>query len=129
MVSYPLLIGEDGETHVNSNSRWLANRTFIGRDMDGLIVVGTTREAFFTLKSLAEFLKASPLNLKMALNLDGGPIACQSVRSGSYHRKFYARWEAQVSGDQVRLLSWPFAKATWAMPMVLTVERRLSNHG
>jgi len=123
MVSYPLLIGEDGRTHVKSKSRWLANRTFIGEDVSGFIVVGTTREAFFTLDGLAQFLKASPLKLKTALNLDGGPIACQSVRVGAYHRKFYARWEVQVSGDQVRLLSWPFTKATWAMPMVLTVER------
>jgi len=124
MVSYPLLIGDDGATHVSTESRWLANRAFVGETRDGRIVIGTTQEAFFTLGRFATFLKQSPLNLKTALNLDGGPVACQSVRLGSFHRKFVARWEAQVSGDDVKLLSWPFKKGTWAMPMVLTVEPR-----
>ncbi len=124
MISYPLLIGEDGKSHVPTRTRWLANRSFIGRARDGRIVIGTTREAFFSLDRLADFLIAAPLDLKLALNLDGGPIACQSVRAPGFHRKLYARWEAQVTGEQVKLLRWPFASATWAMPMVLTVERR-----
>jgi len=124
MVSYPLLIGEDGASHVPVRTRWLANRSFIGQARDGRIVIGTTRDAFFSLDRLADFLIASPLGLKLALNLDGGPIACQSVRAPGYTRKFYAHWEAQVNGDQVKLLRWPFASATWAMPMVLTVEPR-----
>jgi len=124
MVSYPLLIGDDGQTHVATQSRWLANRTFVGEDGHGMIVIGTTQEAFFSLGRLADFLKRAPLDLKTALNLDGGPIACQSVRLSGFHRKFYAKWEAQVDGDKVRLLTWPLADRTWAMPMVLTVERR-----
>jgi hypothetical protein len=124
MVSYPLLIGNDGQTHVVSKSRWLANRTFIGEDSRGRIIIGTTEQAFFSLERLAAFLKGSPLDLKVALNLDGGPIACQSVRLKGFKRKFYARWEAQVDGEQVRLLRWPLANASWAMPMILTVERR-----
>lgn len=124
MVSFPLLIGADGETHVATKSRWLANRTFVGKDGKGLIVVGTTREAFFPLDRLATFLKSSPLGLSTTLNLDGGPIACQSVRLNGFHRKFYANWEAQANGNEVRLLRWPFAGATWAMPIVLTAERR-----
>ncbi len=122
MVSYPLLIGSDGQTHVNTKSRWLANRTFVGKDGAGRIIVGTTKEAFFPLAALAEFLKNSSLDLKIALNFDGGPIACQSVRLPGFQRKFYARWEAQVQGDDVQLLRWPISSATWAMPMVLTVE-------
>ncbi len=124
MVSYPLLIGDDGTTHVTTQSRWLANRTFVGKDTNGRIIIGTTQDAFFNLDSLAKFLRKAPLGLTLALNLDGGPIACQSVRIGAYHRKLYARWEAQVSGAGVKLLSWPLNSATWAMPMALTVERR-----
>lgn len=128
MVSYPLLLGEDGQTHVNGKSRWLANRTFVAQDRTGRILVGTTKEAFFSLDRLASFLKDAPLDLALALNLDGGPIACQSVRLNGFQRKFYAQWEAQVSegapkGAEVSLLRWPFAQATWAMPVVLTVER------
>ncbi|MES2442265.1 MAG: phosphodiester glycosidase family protein [Pseudomonadota bacterium] len=124
MVSYPLLIGEDGASHVPSRTRWLANRSFVGQARDGRIVIGTTRDAFFSLDRLADFLIAAPLDLRVALNLDGGPIACQSIRAPGFHRKFYARWEAQVTGERVRLLRWPFANATWAMPMILMVERR-----
>ncbi|RFB97359.1 hypothetical protein B5K11_05600 [Rhizobium leguminosarum bv. trifolii] len=124
MVSYPLLIGDDGQTHVNVKSRWLANRTFVAKDALGRIVIGTTKEAFFSLDRLAEFLKTSPLDLKVALNLDGGPIACRSVRLNGYRQKFYARWEAQVDDNSVTLLRWPISEANWAMPMVLTVERK-----
>ena len=124
MVSYPLLIGDDGQTHVATKSNWLANRTFVGEDSQGLIIIGTTKEAFFSLGRLAAFLKSSPLGLKATLNLDGGPIACQSVRLKGFQRKFYAKWEAQTSGEQVKLLTWPVTKANWAMPIVLSVERR-----
>lgn len=123
MVSYPLLLGQDGQTHVNVKSRWLANRTFVAQDRAGRILIGTTKEAFFSLDRLASFLKDAPLDLALALNLDGGPIACQSVRLHGFQRKFYARWEAQVKGNEVSLLRWPFADATWGMPVVLTVER------
>jgi hypothetical protein len=124
MVSYPLLIGNDGQTHIFAKSRWLANRTFVGQDTLGRIVIGTTKEAFFSLERLAAFLKDSPLGLVVALNLDGGPVACQSVRLTGFRRKVYAHWEAQVNGDQVRLLRWPFTEATSAMPVVLEVERQ-----
>ena len=124
MVSYPLLIGNDGQTHVPVKSRWLSNRTFVGQDGNGHIIIGTTKEAFFSLDRLAEFLKNSPLDLKETLNLDGGPIACQSIRLKDFQRKFYATWEAQVSGEQVKLLRWPLTDIKWSMPMVLTVERK-----
>jgi hypothetical protein len=123
MVSYPLLIGADGQTHVPVKSNWLANRTFVAEDGQGRIIIGSTKDAFFSLSRLADFLKAAPLDIKTALNLDGGPIACQNVRLNGFTRKHYAKWEAQVVGDQVRLLSWPIP-TRWAMPVVLTVERK-----
>ncbi len=77
-VSYPLLLGTDGHNTVQS-SEHRARRSFVGRDEAGRIVLGTTRAAFFTLTGLATFLRASPLHLRLALNLDGGPYACQAV--------------------------------------------------
>jgi len=124
MVSYPLLVSEKGKPRVKRHSRWLANRSFVAQTRDGRIVIGTTRDAFFSLDRLADFLATAPLDIKTGLNRDGGPIACQSIRAGRYHRKFYARWEAQVEDDTARLLRGPFANATWAMPMVLSVEPR-----
>ncbi|NHZ38296.1 phosphodiester glycosidase family protein [Massilia sp. CCM 8692] len=122
MVSYPLLIGDDGQTHVKTDSGWLANRSFVAQDRQGRIIIGTTRDAFFSLARLAQFLKESPLDLKVALNLDGGPLACQSVRFPGYERKLYALWESQMVDNQVKLLRWPLSDATWAMAVVLTVE-------
>ncbi|WP_235984311.1 phosphodiester glycosidase family protein [Mesorhizobium neociceri] len=123
MVSYPLLVGEDGRNNVRAKSNWLANRTFIAEDRQGRIIVGSTKDAFFSLDRLANFLLEAELELKTALNLDGGPIAGLSVRSGNYHLKHYARWEAQVVDGKVSLLQAPLDVA-WGMPVVLTVERR-----
>jgi hypothetical protein len=124
MVSYPMLIGADGRPRVGAESRWLSNRTFLAQDGAGRILVGTTKEAFFSLARLGPFLKDAPLDLKLALNLDGGPIACQSVRLKGFTRKFYARWESQYRDGQALLLGTLFGSAHWAMPMVVTVERR-----
>ena len=123
MVSYPLLVGEDGRNNVRAKSNWLANRTFIAEDRQGRIIVGSTKDAFFSLDRLANFLLESELELKTALNLDGGPIAGLSVRSGNYHLKHYANWEAQVVDGKVSLLQAPL-DVPWGMPVVLTVERK-----
>src|SRR5262245_53309699 len=74
LVSYPLLVGP-GRHGIKSSPHWLANRTFIGQDSEGFIILGTTKEAFFSLERLALFLKEAPLDLVLALNLDGGPVA------------------------------------------------------
>jgi len=124
MVSYPMLVGGDGNPRVGPESRWLSNRTFLGQDGAGRIIVGTTRDAFFSLARLGSFLKESPLDLRLALNLDGGPIACQSVRLKGFSRKFYAEWESQFRDGQALLLRTVVPQARWAMPMVVTVERR-----
>ena len=124
MVSYPMLIGADGATRTGPDSRWLANRTFLGWDRAGRIIVGSTREAFFSLARLAVFLKAAPLDLRLALNLDGGPIACRSLNLNGIRQSFYAQWESQFHAGEITLLRSPLSSHPWAMPMVLSVERR-----
>jgi hypothetical protein len=118
MVSYPLLLSE-GVSPVHSSSRWLANRSFVGEDQTGRIVIGTTTDAFFSLDRLARFLLDAPLGLTIALNLDGGPVACQGIAIDGYERRVYGRWEMQVVGDRGQLLTWPYG--TIAMPIVLAV--------
>jgi hypothetical protein len=86
--------------------------------------VGTTKEAFFSLTRLALFLKSAPLDLRLALNLDGGPVACRSVRLNGVKQKFYAEWESQFHDGRVSLLRSFIPDAAWGLPMVLTVERR-----
>ena len=72
MVSYPMLLGADGHGRTDgADERWLANRSFLGQDGAGRIIVGTTRDAYFSLPSLAAFLPRAGLDLRLALNLDG----------------------------------------------------------
>jgi hypothetical protein len=119
MVSYPLLIDENGQNRVPTDSRWLANRSFVGQDEAGRIILGSTSDAFFSLYRFAEFLRHAPLGLTLALNLDGGPVACQGIALNGFERRSYGKWELQVQGDSAQLLTWPYG--TVAMPIVLAV--------
>ncbi len=121
VVSYPLLV-RDKASGVSHVSRWLANRSFVGQDDAGHIIIGTTTDAFFSLDRLAKFLVAAPLNLKIALNLDGGPVACQGISLNGYERKTYGRYELQVHGQQAQLLTCCYGTA--GMPVVLAVYPR-----
>ncbi len=127
MVSYPLLVGSDGQTHVNRKSRWLANRTFVAQDGQGRIVVGSTKEAFFSLDREAEFIKTALPELKVVLNLDGGPVACQSVRAGSVHRLHVARWEAQEDHHRIKLINLPVGQSEMPVALVATPIARQGN--
>jgi hypothetical protein len=118
MVSFPLLVAE-GATRKNVSSRWLANRSFVGQDKNGRIVLGTTTDAFFSLERFGEFLRQAPLGLTLALNLDGGPVASQGIAINGLERRTYGRWEVQVQGDDAKLLTWLYG--TVAMPVVLAV--------
>jgi len=127
MVSYPLLVA-NGVSRVPQPSRWLATRSFIAQDRAGRILIGTTTDAFFSLDRLARFLLDAPLDLTIALNLDGGPVACQNIALNGYARKTYGRSEAQVDGDDVKLLAsarfLPSRFMPPSMPIVLTVSPR-----
>jgi hypothetical protein len=118
LVSYPMLIGQDGASRA-PQSRWLANRSFIAQDRNGLIVLGTTTNAFFTIARLADFLRNAPLDLSLALNLDGGPVACQAVSVGDYRRDFCGKWETEENDGKLSLLTWGWLKGSWALPVVI----------
>lgn len=122
MVSYPLLVARDGSSRVKADPRWLANRSFVGQDESGRIILGTTKDAFFPLDRFAEFLRRAPLGLTLALNLDGGPVASQGVSLAGFERRVYGKWEMQVHGDDAKLLTWPYG--TVPLPVVLAVFPR-----
>jgi hypothetical protein len=124
LVSYPLLIGTDGTSRAGTDTGWLANRSFVGQDHAGRIVLGTTADAFFSLARLADFLHAAPLDLALALNLDGGPVACQGIAVAAYKRDFCGKWEFRLDGDQPMLLTGLFGTRRWALPVVLAVLPR-----
>jgi hypothetical protein len=118
VVSYPLLV-RDGASGVEHPSRWLANRSFVGQDRAGRIIIGTTTDAFFSLDRLAQFLIAAPLDLETALNLDGGPVACQGIALNGYERRTVGRYELEVQDSRAQLLTMSYG--TPAMPVVLAV--------
>jgi hypothetical protein len=125
MVSYPLLIGADGQSRSKGDPRWLANRSFVAQDAAGRIILGTTKDAFFSLNRLAEFLRAAPLDLKLALNLDGGPIACQAIALKDFRRDVCGEWETATEGGELKVLKPLFgSKRRWGLPIVLAVVPR-----
>jgi hypothetical protein len=123
MVSYPMLIGSDGNSRV-APSKWLASRSFVAQDVDGYIVLGTTADGFFSLSRLADFLRQSPLKLKTALNLDGGPVACQAIALGGFVRDQCGKFEMRNVGGRFKLLVQLFGDRRPTMPIVLAVFPR-----
>jgi hypothetical protein len=97
LISFPLLIDADGG-HSAQPSNKRAHRSFAAQDAAGRIVFGTTHSASFTLPDLAAYLKAAPLQLKLALNLDGGPFACQAIAHKDYARSFCGTREPAGNG-------------------------------
>ena len=124
MISYPLLVARDGSSRVKADPRWLANRSFVGEDHDGRIILGTTAAAFFSLERLAGFLRAAPLDLAVALNLDGGPVACQGIALNGYRRSACGRWELSARDGRLALLTPAFGTARWSLPIVLAAFPR-----
>ena len=119
MVSYPLLLDESGEVRAPPSRDWLASRTFIALDNEGRVVVGTTRSGFFTLRRLGEYLKASPLGLRVALNFDGGPIASQIVKADAFERVTLGNAEITDGGDVARVWWQAHRTSRWHLPIVL----------
>ena len=122
MVSFPMLIGADGRSRAyNSNPLLLANRSFIGQDKAGHIIIGTTKTAYFSLDRFATFLASAGLGLTRALNLDGGPPACQAVAVGTFRRSVCSNSETSSDAGQLRVLGKLFGQRPWGLPIVLAV--------
>ena len=119
LVSYPLLLSPERTVRVRSDSRWLASRSFAGTDDRQRLVFGTTLGGFFSLARLGDFLPTTPLGLTAALNLDGGPIACQALRVGPVAREQCGGWETQTSGETIKLLRPGVESAHWGLPVVI----------
>lgn len=103
MVSYPLLVDPAGGTRAAGNDDWFANRVFVALDDANHIIIGTTRTGFCSLRRLGDILVRSDLHLRVALNLDGGPIASQVVRVPGYERTVLGDAEITGGRDVLRL--------------------------
>jgi uncharacterized protein YigE (DUF2233 family) len=69
--SFPVLIQPDGTTFANEDGV-RARRTVLAQDARGRLVVVIAPSGAFTLAGLAAWLARSDLELRIALNLDGG---------------------------------------------------------
>lgn len=122
IVSYPLLIGPHGENRAIESKTWLASRNFVAIDGDEHVVLGTTETGFFTLHRLGEFLKDGPLELRIALNLDGGPLVSQIVQAGEFTRHFHGKAEITNSSDVLRVFWHTHSGMNWTLPIVLIAQ-------
>jgi len=73
LQSYPLLIKPNSEEGVKADSGQVAPRTVVAKDDGGNILFIFTKEYYFSLYTLQNYLRHSDLNINIALNLDGGP--------------------------------------------------------
>jgi hypothetical protein len=86
-----MLFDRDGRTRVR-RSAVVANRTVVGEDADGRLLVLTT-EGGYTLYELAGLLRNSPLRLTHAMSMDGGDEAGLCVRVGGFRYASMGKWE------------------------------------
>jgi len=81
--SFPLLLDSKGRIRVKSTEK-TSQRTVIATDRNGNILIFNTKQSWFTLYQLAEFLKASSFDIDSALNLDGGSEAQLYIKTKDF---------------------------------------------
>ncbi len=90
--SFPLLLDYKGNIRVRDSDK-KANRTVIATDRVGNILVFNTASRYFTLKEMAQFLKASRFDIDSALNLDGGTEAQLLIKTKDFEYLSPPSWE------------------------------------
>jgi hypothetical protein len=118
MVSYPTLLDREGHVRV-AESDWLASRSFVALDGAGRVLFGTTKTGYFSLQRLGEWLKHAPLDVRVALNLDGGPIASQAVAAPGYSRVVVGSAEINHGADVLRAFWQARRTDHWKLPIVV----------
>lgn len=73
--SFPILVHSGGTAAFpeSSDNGDRAQRTVIGKDSAGRVIMLVTRRSWFTLSGISSWLAQSDLDLQIAVNLDGGP--------------------------------------------------------
>ena len=93
--SFPLLLDYKGNIRVQDSEK-KANRTVIATDRVGNILIFNTSNRYFTLRELAQFLKASKFDLDSALNLDGGTEAQLLIKTKDFEFFSPPTWEHSI---------------------------------
>lgn len=109
-----MLFDRSGALRVRRTDR-VANRTIVGEDGHGRLVVVTT-EGGYKLWELAGLLREGPLGLTHAMCMDGGAEAKMLVRTERFRYASFGPW----NGDDGAALP----GADVPLPAVITVTRR-----
>jgi uncharacterized protein YigE (DUF2233 family) len=103
--SFPLLLDSKGNIRVRESGK-KSYRTVITADRNGNILVFNTEDNTFTLRKIAQFLKASSFGIDSALNLDGGAEAQLYIKTKDF--EFYSppSWKSRLGNimDQQKFL-------------------------
>jgi hypothetical protein len=86
-----MLFDRTGAIRVRKSDH-IANRTVVAEDRRGRLLV-ITSEGAYTLSDFAELLKSAPLEISLAMCMDGGYEAELLVRSESFRYASFGRWE------------------------------------
>ena len=112
--SFPVLLDSKGQVRVNP-SNFQANRTVIAQDIQGHILILITERPFFTLYDLGNYLKALPLGIAFALNLDGGYRTQLAIQVKGFRYVHAGQGETQ---ETARLF---FPEGTVKLPSVIGI--------
>ncbi|MGA7578982.1 MAG: phosphodiester glycosidase family protein [Desulfobaccales bacterium] len=93
--SFPLLLDSNGNIRVRDSDK-NANRTVIATDRAGNILVFNTSNRYFTLREMAQFLKASNFEIDSAMNLDGGSEAQLLIKTKNFEYFSPPAWENPI---------------------------------
>lgn len=92
LQSWPMLVHSNG--HFGAPSSRGDSRTAICEDGSGRILAVTTEDNNLTLYHFARVLRESGLDIKKALNLDGGHAAQMNINSGGFEYATYGKEES-----------------------------------
>jgi hypothetical protein len=102
---WPILLDRNGSIRV-AQTDWQANRTVVGKDTDGKILLLTTEGGFFTLYNFGRFLKDYlPLKVHTAMNMDGGYEADMVVESPKLQYLTYGEFETYGAGQDATVFN------------------------
>ena len=103
--SFPLLLDYKGNIRVRDSDK-KANRTVIATDRVGNILVFNTSNRYFSLRELAQFLKASKFDIDSALNLDGGTEAQLMIKTKDFEFSSPPSWENSIGSILDQKVYW-----------------------
>jgi uncharacterized protein YigE (DUF2233 family) len=106
-----MLLDSAGTVRVRRSDR-VANRTAVAEDRDGRLLVAVS-EGGYTLHDFALMLRALPLQVRVAMSMDGGNEAQLVVRHGRFRYASFGNWAKD--GDEA-------GSATGATPLPAVVE-------